>query len=159
LFSGFQRLESQVKTPARIDSCPKEKVGANPPDETAVLRASCELYGKENARATRERAAEPVIKRVLACPSYAASNRTMVILPPLVGLFSLVWAGFDLYGPRASHMRDFDPDEVAHLETAMWRSYYAKQQVRLFNQLAELLRKQFNMPLIRSNLVAYHAAK
>ena len=50
-------------------------------------------------------------------------------------------------------------DEVARLETAMWRSYYEKQQVRLFNQLAELLRKQYNMPLVRSNRVAYHAAK
>src|SRR2546429_4854496 len=69
------------------------------------------------------------------------------------------WGGYDLYGPRTSHMRDFDADEVAHLETAMWRSYYDKQQVRLFNQLAELLRTQYNMPLIRSNRVAYHAAK
>src|SRR5713101_6860844 len=71
----------------------------------------------------------------------------------------IVWVGFDLYGPRTSHLRDFDPDEVARLETAMWRSYYEKQQVRLFNQLAELLRKQYNMPLVRSNRVAYHAAK
>jgi len=71
----------------------------------------------------------------------------------------IVWVGFDLYGPRTSHLRDFDPDEVARLETAMWRSYYEKQQVRLFNQLAELVRKQYNMPLVRSNRVAYHAAK
>jgi hypothetical protein len=41
----------------------------------------------------------------------------------------------------------------------MWRSYYDKKQVTLFNELAELLRKQYNMPLIRSNSVAYHAAK
>jgi hypothetical protein len=70
-----------------------------------------------------------------------------------------VWVGFDLYGPRTAHLRDFDADEVARLETAMWRSYYDKQQVQLFNQLAELLRKQYNMPLVRSNRVAYHAAK
>ena len=50
------------------------------------------------------------------------------------------WGAYDLYGPRTSHMRDFDADEVAHLETAMWRSYYDKQQVRLFKQLAELLK-------------------
>ena len=31
----------------RKSTRPKEKVGANPPDETAVLRASCELYGKD----------------------------------------------------------------------------------------------------------------
>ena len=69
------------------------------------------------------------------------------------------WGAFDLYGPRTAHLRDFNADEVARLETGMWRSYYDKRQVRLFNQLAELLRSQYNMPLIRSNRVAYHAAK
>jgi hypothetical protein len=70
-----------------------------------------------------------------------------------------VWTSIDLFAPRTSHLREFDPDEVARLETAMWRSYYDKQQVRLFFQLAELLRKQYNMPFIRSNVVAYRAAK
>jgi len=70
----------------------------------------------------------------------------------------IVWVGFDLYGRRTSPLRDFDPDEVARLETAMWRSYYEKQQVRLFNQLAELLRKQYNMPLGQI-LSSLHAAK
>ena len=65
---------------------------------------------------------------------------------------------FDLYYPRTSRMREFDPDEVARLETAMWRSYYEKQEVRLFNQLTELLRTQYHMPLVRSNQVAYYAA-
>ncbi len=65
---------------------------------------------------------------------------------------------FDLYYPRTAKMREFDPDEVARLETAMWRSYYEKQQVRLFKQLTELLRTQYHMPLVRSNQVAYYAA-
>ena len=65
---------------------------------------------------------------------------------------------FDLYYPRVAKMREFDPDEVARLETAMWRSYYEKQQVRLFKQLTELLRTQYHMPLVRSNQVAYYAA-
>src|SRR5262245_20811733 len=56
-------------------------------------------------------------------------------------------------------MRSFDPDEVARLETAMWRSYYDKQQVKLYNQLTELLRTQYNLPFIRSNAVAYQAAR
>lgn len=76
-----------------------------------------------------------------------------LILLALIG-----WAAFDLYAPRTAHLREFDPDEVARLETAMWRSYYEKQRIRLFNQLAELLRTQYNMPLIRSNRVAYYAA-
>ena len=55
-------------------------------------------------------------------------------------------------------MREFDPDEVARLETAMWRSYYDQQRLRLFNELSELLRTQYHMPLIRSNSTAYYAA-
>ncbi|HEX9423735.1 MAG TPA: hypothetical protein VF899_10855, partial [Pyrinomonadaceae bacterium] len=36
----------------RKSTRPKEKVGANPPDDTAALRASRELYGKERVEAT-----------------------------------------------------------------------------------------------------------
>jgi hypothetical protein len=70
-----------------------------------------------------------------------------------------VWAAFDLYGPRQTNIRSFDPDEVARLDTAMWRSYYSRQRLLLFSQLAELLRAQFHFPFLRSNLVAYRAAK
>src|SRR6266571_4201642 len=65
---------------------------------------------------------------------------------------------YDLFFPRTTHMREFDPDEVARLETAMWRSYYEKQRVRLFNQMTELLRSQYHMTPVKSNLVAYYAA-
>ena len=70
----------------------------------------------------------------------------------------LAWVLYDLYAPRTAHLREFDADEVARLETAMWRSYYDKAQVQLFKQLSELLRTQYDMPLIRSNQVAYYAA-
>jgi hypothetical protein len=70
----------------------------------------------------------------------------------------LGWVVYDLYAPRSAHLREFDPDAVARLETAMWRSYYEKQRLRLFNELSELLRTQYNMPLFRSNRVAYYAA-
>jgi len=65
---------------------------------------------------------------------------------------------YDLFYPRTAEMRTFDPDEVARLETAMWRSYYEKQRLQLFNQLSELLRTQYHMPLVRSKEVAYYAA-
>jgi hypothetical protein len=83
---------------------------------------------------------------------------------PAVKVLALVfiavvgWVVYDLYAPRTAHLREFDSDEVARLETAMWRSYYDKQRLRLFNQLSELLRTQYNMPLVRSNQVAYYAA-
>src|SRR6185436_4770825 len=79
-------------------------------------------------------------------------------------LFSIVlvllgsFVAYDLYYPRTTNLRQFNSDEVARLETAMWRSYYDKQRLKLFRELAELLRTQYNMPLVRSNLVAYYAA-
>lgn len=85
--------------------------------------------------------------------------RRVLLVAILIIVPLLTWAAIDLYGPRTSHLRDFDPDEVARLDTAMWRSYYAKRRLRLFEQLTETLRTQYNMPLIRSNRVAYHAAK
>ena len=71
----------------------------------------------------------------------------------------LAWAAYDLYAPRRTSMREFDADEVARLETAMWRSYYSRERVKLFGELAELLRTQYRLPLLRSNAVAYRAAK
>jgi hypothetical protein len=81
----------------------------------------------------------------------------MIILAVLA--LSLAWLGYDLYGPRSSKLRNFDPNEIARLETGMWRSYYAKERVKLFTQLAELLRSQYHLPFATSNAVAYQAAR
>ena len=70
-----------------------------------------------------------------------------------------VWVFADLASDSRRSLRDFDGREVGRLETAMWRSYYGHQQVRLFLQLGELLRRQYHMPFWRSCLGAYHAAK
>lgn len=71
----------------------------------------------------------------------------------------LAWPALDLYAPRQTDIRRFDPIEVARLETAMWRSYYERRRLRLFAQMAELLRAQYRLPLLRSNVVAYQAAR
>jgi hypothetical protein len=71
----------------------------------------------------------------------------------------LIWLGFDLYSPRKHSLREFDPQEVARLETAMWRSYYDKEKVKLFRELAELLRVQYGLPPARSYSVAFDAAR
>jgi hypothetical protein len=84
-------------------------------------------------------------------------KKRWVALAIFVAIFA--WVAYDLYGPRSTSMRSFDPDEVARLETAMWRSYYARERVKLFTELSELLRTQYNMPYVRSNAVAYSAAK
>jgi hypothetical protein len=88
------------------------------------------------------------------------SRAKWVALVALIVIASGIgWLGYDLYGPRSSKLRDFDPNEIARLETDMWRSYYAKERVKLFTQLAELLRSQYHMPFATSNAVAYQAAK
>lgn len=84
-------------------------------------------------------------------------KKRWVALAIFVVIFA--WVAYDLYGPRSTSMRSFDPDEVARLETAMWRSYYARERVKLFTELSELLRTQYKMPYVRSNAVAYSAAK
>jgi hypothetical protein len=87
------------------------------------------------------------------------SRKKRVLLICLLVLIAIsAWVLYDLYAPRTAHLREFDADEVARLETAMWRSYYEKERVQLFNQLSKLLRTQYDMPLIRSNQVAYYAA-
>jgi hypothetical protein len=90
--------------------------------------------------------------------SATSRKRRFANIVLLIVLVTVGWLVFDLYAPRTVHLREFDADEVARLETAMWRSYYDKQRVRLFNQLSELLRTQYNMPLIRSNRTAYYGA-
>ena len=71
----------------------------------------------------------------------------------------VLWIAFDLARSGAHDLRDFDGHQVARLETAMWRSYYDHQPIRLFAQLTELLRSQFHLPFWQSCLGAYHAAR
>ncbi len=82
-------------------------------------------------------------------------KRAILIILALVAAYAL----FDLYGPRSARMRSFDPNEVARLETAMWKSYYSREHLKLYNQLTELLRTQYNLPFVRSNAVAYQASR
>lgn len=86
------------------------------------------------------------------------TRRLAFILLSVAGLI-LVWTVIDLFAPRHSDLRKFDPESVARLETDMWRAYYERHQVRLFFQLAELLRDQYDAPLLRSHVMAFHAAK
>jgi len=69
------------------------------------------------------------------------------------------WIGWDLLSPGQHDLRDFDGHEVGRLETAMWRSYSDHQPVRLFSQLAELLREQYAFPFWRSYVGAFQAAR
>ncbi len=72
---------------------------------------------------------------------------------------SATWLAVNFWKPVSSNLRDFDPEQVARLDTDMWRSYYDMQRVKLFNQLVLLLRQQYRMPFTRSYVVAFHAGK
>jgi hypothetical protein len=62
-------------------------------------------------------------------------------------------------GPARVDIRAFDPDEVARLERAMWRSYYDRRRLPLFGQLVALLRGQFQLSPGRSLALAFLAAR
>jgi hypothetical protein len=71
----------------------------------------------------------------------------------------LAWSAWDLWVPRTHSLREFQPDEVGRLETAMWKSYYAHERLPLFSQLTTLLLRQYRLPILRSYAMAYHAAR
>ncbi|MDX6290028.1 MAG: hypothetical protein QOH42_1827 [Blastocatellia bacterium] len=93
-------------------------------------------------------------------PSQIQGRKRKIVIRVVVIVLVLLICGalYDLYYPRTTQMREFNPDEVARLETAMWRSYYDKQRLQLFNQLAELLRLQYGLSQLKSNQVAYYGA-
>src|SRR5437588_10153982 len=91
-------------------------------------------------------------------PRTRRGRRALTVIAAII-IAPAAWVAYDLYAPRRTTLRDFDPDEVARLETKMWRSYYSGQRVRLFTEMSELLRTQYRLPLWRSNAVAYPAAK
>lgn len=105
-----------------------------------------------------EVAAQPAADAASQRPQSRKSKRVRRLLLAMLAVL-LVIVAVDLYAPRSSNLRQFDADEVARLETAMWRSYYQKERLRLFNQLTELLRTQYHMPPVRSHVVAYQAAR
>jgi len=72
-----------------------------------------------------------------------------LVLSTLVVL--LLWAGFDLFAPRSVSIHQFSPEEVARLDAAMCRSYFEKKPMRLFRQLADLLRREYRLPYLRSH--------
>jgi hypothetical protein len=86
------------------------------------------------------------------------SKRITRLIGALVAVF-LLWIIIDLFVPRHADFRRFDPNEVAHLDAVMWRSYYERKHRQLFFQLAELLRRQLHFPFLRSHEAAVHAGR
>src|ERR1700749_2630571 len=91
-------------------------------------------------------------------PRRGRLKRVLKVCAVLVLLLA-AWVAYDLSSSSRTSLREFDADEVARLDTAMWRSYSSRQRARLFAQASELLRSQYRLPFWRSNAVAYRAAK
>jgi hypothetical protein len=79
----------------------------------------------------------------------------------IFGLLAVIsfWIIWDLNFSQKNNLREFDPNEIARLDTEMWRSYYEKKPMKLFWQSAELMRTQLGAPFWRSFVIAYHPAK
>ena len=76
-----------------------------------------------------------------------------------LGVLLAGWIAFDIYTPHKVDIRDFDADEVARLDTAMWRSYYSRERLKMYSELTELLETQYKLRFWRRQLVAYYAAQ
>ena len=85
-------------------------------------------------------------------------KRVLIVLALSVFLIG-GWIVWDWSGSTRHSLREFDPHEVARLETRMWRSYYDHRSFRLFNDLVTLLRQQYHLPLSRACAGAYRAAR
>ncbi|MGF6775298.1 hypothetical protein [Paraburkholderia sp. GAS334] len=78
------------------------------------------------------------------------------ILAMLVVLIG--YAAADLFWPLHRDLSRFDTIATGTLETKMWRSYYDRQHVALFLELAQTLRTQYRFPWLRSYVGAYYGA-
>jgi hypothetical protein len=68
------------------------------------------------------------------------------------------YAAADVFWPLHRDFNQFDPIATGTLETKMWRSYYERQPVSLFLELAQTLRTQYSFPWLRSYVGAYYGA-
>ncbi len=88
-------------------------------------------------------------------------TRNRTVRRVVLGSFLLLigWITVDLNRRPKHSLRDFDPVAVARLDAAMWRSYYERKPLKLFSQLAELMRSQYGAPFWQSWLLAGYAGR
>ena len=92
--------------------------------------------------------------RVILAAGPGRWRRTILaLLVVLVG-----YAAADLFWPLHRDLSRFDPIATGTLETKIWRSYYDRQHVALFLELAQTLRTQYHFPWLRSYVGAYYGA-
>lgn len=87
------------------------------------------------------------------------TRRTELRIAGVVLALLIAWIVMDLSGQRTHDLREFNPHEVARIETDLWRAYYDHQPVRLFGKMTELLRQEYGFPFWRSVVGGYYAAR
>jgi hypothetical protein len=80
---------------------------------------------------------------------------TLLLLTVLIAITTFL----DLTRTPTRDLRAFDPGEAGRLDAEMWRSYYDRDRLLLFRQLAELLRAQYHLSVTQSWVTAFHAAR
>lgn len=73
-------------------------------------------------------------------------------------ILCLLYGSADMVWPVQRDLRRFDPATISRIETNMWRSYYAHQPLRLFHELAQMLRTQYQLTLLGAYVGAYYGA-
>ncbi len=92
-------------------------------------------------------------RSILAAGPRRWRRAILVTLVVLIG-----YAAADLFWPLHRDLSRFDPIATGTFETKMWRSYYDRQHVALFLELAQTLRTQYRFPWLRSYVGAYYGA-
>ena len=83
---------------------------------------------------------------------------SLPIIAVIAGLLAITGAGFAVF-PRHPDLRAFDPVEMAHSETMMWRHYYDKRYLSLFADLYDNARTQYGFSPWDSIRIAVAAAR
>jgi hypothetical protein len=79
-----------------------------------------------------------------------------VTIAVLIGA-GAVWGTVPPPGPRS--LKAFDPDRTADLETDMWRTYYARDNIHLFRDLVTLLHEQNRYSWFRAAEAGFYLAR
>jgi len=85
--------------------------------------------------------------------------RVLLILVAVAAMVTAAEWTRERFTPRRADLRVFDAAAVGRLDTDMWRSYYERRPVRLFEQMITLLRTQYGMQPLEALTNAYRAAR
>ena len=84
--------------------------------------------------------------------------RVLLLLLALAAILLAAEWTRERFSARATNLSVFDAAAIGKLDTDMWRSYYERRPVRLFQQMITLLRTQFGMRPLEATTNAYRAA-